>query len=65
MIQHYFHIIKLDPESYYLEWVPVSAGFLEILAINIGTVIIALLVLIVPSALVANISPVKAIAQQG
>ena len=65
LIQHFFHVIKLDPENYYLEWVPVSINVVEILAINIGTVIIALAVLILPSALVANISPVKAIAQNG
>lgn len=61
LIQYYFHIIELDPESYYLEWVPISINVVEILTINVGTIIISLLVLIVPSALVANITPVKAI----
>lgn len=61
LIQYYYHPIKLDPENYYLEWVPVSVNVFEIIAINIGTIVISLLVLIVPSALVANISPVKAI----
>ena len=61
LIQYYLHPIKLDPENYYLEWVPISINLYEIVAINIGTILISLLVLIVPSALVANISPVKAI----
>lgn len=61
LIQYYYHPIALDPENYYLEWVPISISVWEVLAINIGTIIISLLVLIVPSALVANITPVKAI----
>ena len=61
LLQKHFHIIALDPESYYLDSVPISISVEAIIILNIGTVIISLLVLIVPSALVANISPVKAI----
>ena len=61
LIQYYLHPVKLDPENYYLEWVPISINVFEIVAINVGTIVISLLVLIVPSALVANITPVKAI----
>lgn len=61
LAQHFLHIIKLDPETYYLEWVPISINVTEIVALNICTIVITLLVLIVPSALVANITPVKAI----
>lgn len=61
LVQYYFHVIRLDPETYYLEWVPVSIDLFGLLSINVGTVIISLLVLIAPSALVANISPVRAI----
>ncbi len=61
LLQKHFHILTLDPETYYLEWVPISLDLKAIIALNIGTVIISLLVLIVPSALVARISPVKAI----
>lgn len=61
LLQKHFHIIALDPESYYLDSVPISISAEAIIILNIGTVIISLLVLIVPSALVANISPVKAI----
>lgn len=61
LLQKHFHILTLDPETYYLEWVPISLDLKAIIALNIGTIIISLLVLIVPSALVARISPVKAI----
>ena len=63
-LQHTYHIIALDPENYYIAWVPITLGFTQLLAINLGTIVITLLVLIVPTQLVANISPVKAIASE-
>jgi lipoprotein-releasing system permease protein len=53
--------IKLDEASYYVSYVPVSIGVPEIILLNIGTLLICLLVLLVPSGLVSRISPVKAI----
>ena len=61
LIQYHLHPITLDPTNYYLEWVPISIGIGEILLLNLATIIISMLVLIVPSAIVAHISPVKAI----
>lgn len=60
-IQATWHIIPLDPENYYLEWVPVSIDCWHILVLNIATLFITLLILIVPSAFVAHIAPSKAI----
>jgi len=61
LIQHYFGIIKLNPETYYLTKVPIDISILSFILINIGTLIINLLMLIGPSYLVANISPAKTI----
>jgi lipoprotein-releasing system permease protein len=41
--------------------VPIQITWSDILLLNIGTLVICLLVLIVPSTLVTKISPVKAI----
>ncbi len=60
-VQWHWHVMKLDPTTYYLEWVPIDLSVPMILLINLGTVAITLLVLLGPSALVARISPVKAI----
>ncbi len=60
-VQWEWHVMKLDPATYYLEWVPIDLSVPMILLINLGTVAITLLVLLGPSALVARISPVKAI----
>ncbi|QEM11871.1 ABC transporter permease [Mucilaginibacter rubeus] len=59
--QTYTHFFKLDQASYYMTFVPVEFDSVDILLLNIGTLIICLLVLIIPSTLVSRISPVKAI----
>jgi lipoprotein-releasing system permease protein len=59
--QQQTHFFKLDQASYYMTFVPVQFNPWDILLLNLGTLIICLLVLIVPSMLVSRISPVKAI----
>jgi lipoprotein-releasing system permease protein len=61
LIQHYFGIAKLNPEVYYLTKVPIDISILYIILINIGTLFAILLMLIIPSSLIANISPAKTI----
>ncbi|MGZ3756097.1 MAG: ABC transporter permease [Mucilaginibacter sp.] len=55
------HFFKLDPESYYMSFIPIQFNWADVLLLNLGTMVICLLVLIVPSMLVARITPVKAI----
>lgn len=61
LIQQYFGVIKLDPESYYVNVAPVHLDWRYLLALNVGTAFICLLVLLVPSYIITKISPVKAI----
>ncbi len=61
LIQKYFGVVKLNPENYYVNTAPVDINIGYILLLNIGTVVICLLVLLVPSYLITRISPVKAI----
>lgn len=61
LVQQYFGIIKLNPENYYVNEAPVYLNWMYILALNIGTVVICLLVLLIPSYVITKISPVKAI----
>lgn len=62
LLQSQTHIFKLDQASYYMSFVPVQLEWIDILMLNIGTLLVCLLVLIIPSMLVTRISPVKAIA---
>lgn len=61
LIQKYTGIIQLNPESYYVSEVPVYIGIEYILILNIGTLILCLIMLLIPSYIVSKISPVKAI----
>jgi lipoprotein-releasing system permease protein len=60
-VQKYFGIIKLPKEAYYVSEVPIYIDWSMILLINLGTTLLCLLMLIVPSYLVSKISAVKAI----
>lgn len=61
LVQQYTGIIQLNPENYYVNEAPVYLNWLYILALNLGTVLVCLLVLLVPSYIITRISPVKAI----
>ncbi|TKB98694.1 ABC transporter permease [Pedobacter cryophilus] len=60
--QQQTQFFKLDEASYYMKFIPVEFNLMDILLINLGTLIVCLLVLLIPSILVTKISPVKAIA---
>jgi lipoprotein-releasing system permease protein len=60
-LQKYTHIYKLDQSSYYLSYVPVEIHFLDVLILNLATMVICVMVLILPSMLVSRVSPLKAI----
>jgi len=60
LAQKYFHLIKLDEQSYYVSVAPILIDPAYVLAINVGTLVICFLTLIIPSYLVSRISPVKA-----
>ena len=61
LIQKYFGLVQLNPENYYVNEAPVYLNWMYILLLNLGTIIICLLVLLVPSYIITKISPVKAI----
>ena len=61
LIQQHFGIIKLNPENYYVNEAPVYLNWMYILALNVGTTAICLLVLLIPSYIITKISPVRAI----
>lgn len=59
LLQSYFQIIPLDAVNYYVSSVPISLNVLHIILLNLGTVCVTVLILIVPSYLIARISPSK------
>ena len=61
VIQEKFQIIKLNPESYYVSSVPIDINFFYIFLLNVGTILICLLILLIPSYLITKIAPIKAL----
>jgi len=60
-LQYRFNLITLDPESYYLDTVPVNINLLHIVFLNIGTLLSTMIFLLVPSMIIAKVSPEKSI----
>lgn len=61
LIQQYTHVLKLDPASYYIEYVPVDLKFIHLVLLNVGTVVITMLMLLIPSYFITRVSPEKTI----
>jgi len=61
LIQKYTNLISLSPESYYLSAVPIEMNVWYILALNIGTMVLWMLMLLLPTMLINNIRPSKSI----
>ena len=59
LLQKFTGFAKLDPQTYYVDVVPVELDWMLIVALNIATMLIALFVLIAPSYLVSHIHPAK------
>ena len=59
-VQKTFGVVKLDEESYYLDVAPIKLEWLTILGLNVGTFVVTLLFLVLPSYLVTKVDPVKA-----
>ena len=60
-IQSLFHVVRLDPSSYYVSYVPMNFSVPDLLLLNAGTLLVTSLILIVPSWLISRISPDKTI----
>ncbi|MEG1563333.1 MAG: ABC transporter permease [Bacteroides sp.] len=57
LVQARFGLFKLNPETYYVDRVPISFNVLFFLLINVGTLLAAVLMLLGPSFLITKIHP--------
>ena len=61
-LQQKTHLIKLDPDTYYVNYVPIKFQIGEVILLNLGVFTACMLVLIVPAWIISKkISPVKAV----
>lgn len=58
--QKYFKLFPLNPDTYYVTEAPVYMSLDYILLLNVGTFVICLLMLLVPSIIITKVSPIKA-----
>jgi len=61
LVQDRFRIIPLDSASYFVDAVPININILQLVLLNLGTLIITLLMLLIPSGIISRISPDKTI----
>ena len=60
-LQYHFNLIKLNPEVYYLDAVPIELSFWNFILINVLTFSTCMAALLLPSSVVSRISPIKAL----
>ena len=60
-IQHYLKLIALNPETYYVTTMPVQISLWAVFLLNIGTLVLCVLMLIIPSYIITKINPSKSI----
>jgi lipoprotein-releasing system permease protein len=61
LLQYYGKIIHLDPSIYFVDTVPIELSIWAWLLLNVGVAIITLCMMLLPSHIIAKISPAKAI----
>ncbi len=61
LIQHYFEVITLNPETYYVAVMPVYISVKQLILLNLGTLLLCFLMLIIPSYIITKIDPSKSI----
>lgn len=61
VFQNHTHFFTLDPSIYYIEYVPMSVAWYEVVVLNVAVVVISLLTLFIPAMLISRISPIKTI----
>ena len=57
LVQKYFHIIKLNPEAYYMPYVPIQIDWVTIALLNVCVFVAAYLTLLGPSHIISSIKP--------
>lgn len=60
-IQYKFKLIKLNPEDYYMSFVPISWHWEIVIVLNLITFLVVTVVLLLPTAIISRIAPIKAI----
>lgn len=61
VLQYFFHIVPLDAELYFVDYVPVRILPIHVVTLNILSMISAIAIMLVPSRIVSKMKPASAI----
>ena len=61
ILQHFFKIIPLNADSYFLEYVPINLSLLPLLLLNFGTMMLVLVAQLLPALAIVRINPAQTI----
>lgn len=56
-IQYFFKVVKLEQSSYFISSVPINFNIAHIFLLNAGTLVAIMLMLLIPSVIIARINP--------
>lgn len=59
LLQLFFHLAKLDSDTYYVEYVPVIFNAVYIVALNAGIILSCMLMMFFPTLILTRITPIK------
>ena len=59
LIQQYLKPVKLDGETYYVNYVAIDMNWLYILGLNVGTFAVCMLMLLLPTMILSRLTPLK------
>lgn len=57
LLQKHFHIIKLNPDAYYMNYVPIDLNITALIVLNVAIIVISYITLIGPSYIISSIKP--------
>lgn len=57
LLQQFTHLLPLDPESYYISFVPVKITVLQVATLNVAAIFVATLIMILPSMMISRLKP--------
>jgi lipoprotein-releasing system permease protein len=61
LLQKYTGMIHLDQSSYYISYIPINLSILDIAFLNIGTLLVCVAMMILPTLIITKITPLKAL----
>lgn len=58
-VQWKFRLITLDPANYFVKFVPIDFNFYKVAILDLSSFIVIMLILLIPSVFISNVSPEK------